>query len=261
MPEDLGALFGGVVVPEATPSPRTIRFATPPLGDGPSRAFTRDDAADDPPVARLFAVSAEVTNVLVGPTFVAVTVARPDAWESLLASLLEAVTTGFAGEVTGPQARGAASTAGPGPGGPVVDHEPRRLETAWRELGTATGSDDHDARVVAATRADEAERRQVAAVLLADLAADVAAEHWARLVEDPSRSVRRATVDTVGDARREELRPLLETALGDADPWIRWRALRGIGQLGADASHGAVARLAEDPDFRVRLEAARTIAG
>ena len=89
----------------------------------------------------------------------------------------------------------------------------------------------------------------------------VAATLWARLVEDPSRSVRRATVDTVGDARREELRPLLETALGDADPWIRWRALRGIAQLGADASRGAVAGLAADPDFRVRLEAARTIAG
>jgi len=261
MPEDLGALFGGVVVPEATPSPRTIRFATPPLGDGPSRAFTRDDAGDDPPVARLFAVSAEVTNVLVGPTFVAVTIARPDAWESLLAPLLDAVTDGFAGAATPTSTSGAPAPAGPGPGSPVADHEPRRLETAWRELGAATGSDDHDARVVAATRADEPERRQVAAVLLADVDAAVAATLWARLVEDPSRSVRRATVDTVGDARREELRPLLETALGDADPWIRWRALRGIAQLGADASRGAVAGLAADPDFRVRLEAARTIAG
>ena len=73
--------------------------------------------------------------------------------------------------------------------------------------------------------------------------------------------MRRATVDTIGDAQREELRPLLETALDDADAWIRWRALRGIAQLGADASRTAVQALASDPDFRVRLEAARMVDG
>ena len=97
-------------------------------------------------------------------------------------------------------------------------------------------------------------------MLLADVDPRVARGHWARLVVDPSRSVRRAAVDTMGDATREELRPLLETALGDADPWTRWRAVRGIAQLGAGASRAAVADLATDPDFRVRLEAARVIA-
>ena len=33
-----------------TPSPRTIRFATPALGDGPSRAYTREDGDADPRV-------------------------------------------------------------------------------------------------------------------------------------------------------------------------------------------------------------------
>ena len=42
---DLGQMFDGVVVPEATPSPRTIRFATPPLGAGPGRAYDSAAAA------------------------------------------------------------------------------------------------------------------------------------------------------------------------------------------------------------------------
>src|SRR5206468_9791861 len=37
---DLGETFDGAVVPEATPSPRTIRFATPPLHDGVARNYT-----------------------------------------------------------------------------------------------------------------------------------------------------------------------------------------------------------------------------
>ena len=36
---ELGPLFEGVVVPEATPSPRTIRFATPPIHAGPGRVY------------------------------------------------------------------------------------------------------------------------------------------------------------------------------------------------------------------------------
>ncbi len=260
MGEDLGALFGGVVVPEATPSPRTIRFATPPLGDGPSRAFTRDDVGDAP-ARPVFDVSVDVTNVLVGPDFVAVTVARADQWEHLLAPLLGAVTDAFADTgaptpVVDPSVRPA-----PGPGGPVPDHAPRRLERAWSEVGAVRGGGDRAARIVAATRDAVAERRQVAAVLLADVDPEVAAVHWARLLTDASRSVRRATVDTIGDAQREDLRPLLETALDDADAWTRWRALRGIAQLGPDASRTAVQVLASDPDFRVRLEAARMVDG
>src|SRR5437868_334384 len=33
----LGETFAGPVVPEATPNPRTIRFVTPPIHDGPSQ--------------------------------------------------------------------------------------------------------------------------------------------------------------------------------------------------------------------------------
>ena len=78
---DLGLMFDGAVVPEATPSPRTIRFATPPLQPGPSRAYDSATAAADPRVARIFHAFDAVTNVLVGPDFVAVTISRPDRWE------------------------------------------------------------------------------------------------------------------------------------------------------------------------------------
>jgi HEAT repeat protein len=71
--------------------------------------------------------------------------------------------------------------------------------------------------------------------------------------------VRRSVVDVVVDAGREALRPLLEQALDDSDAWVRWKALRGIAALGADPSRRAVEAHAADPDFRVRLEAARML--
>jgi HEAT repeat protein len=76
------------------------------------------------------------------------------------------------------------------------------------------------------------------------------------LLADPSRTVRRATVDAMVDADRPMLRPLLERALGDPDAWTRWKALRGGVGLGIEPSREVVAPLATDPDFRVRLEAA-----
>ncbi|MEP6624474.1 MAG: HEAT repeat domain-containing protein [Acidimicrobiia bacterium] len=258
---DLGPLFGGVVVPEATPSPRTIRFATPPLGDGPSRSF--DAAAADPQVAPLFAVSDEVTNVLVGPTFVAVTILHADQWEQLLGPLLHAVTESFTGseEPTALDAQAPAVLTLDVGGAPVDGAEPRRLERAWTELG-AIRTDDGEGldRLVAASHDNEPARRQVAAVLLGDAAPEAAVRHWTRLLDDPSRSVRRAVVDTMGDAERAELRPLIEHALTDTDAWIRWRALHAIAALGVAPSRTAVEALAADPDFRVRLEAARALA-
>ena len=92
---DLAELFDGPVVPEATPSPRTIRFATPPLGEGPSRAFDATNSADDPRVAGIFAASDEVTGVLVGPNFVAVTILHADGGSSCSRWMLAAVTDAF----------------------------------------------------------------------------------------------------------------------------------------------------------------------
>jgi hypothetical protein len=263
----IAASFDGAVVPEATPSPRTIRFATPPLGRGPSRVYESvAAAAADPRVARLFGDGDDVTSVLVGPDFVAVSIARPDRWESLLAPMLTAVTEEFAaGDL-----EAAVDEAPPGPPPPMTisfatgsttEPVPRsHLDRAWGELGTLRADrPEHLDRVLAAARDGEPARRQVAATLLGDAPGPVAARAWAALLDDPSRAVRRSALDAMVDARREELRPLLERALGDTDGWARWKALRGIADLGAHRSRAAVEACGDDPDFRVRLEAARAL--
>jgi len=89
---------------------------------------------------------------------------------------------------------------------------------------------------------------------------EAAIRAWDRLLDDPSRAVRRSTVDAIAGVARQELRPLLERALEDDDAWTRWKALRGIGDLGTGPSRAAVRTRASDPDFRVRLEAARVAA-
>jgi hypothetical protein len=263
--DELEEMFDGVVVPEATPSPRAVRFTTPPLHTGPSRAYetAAAAAAADPRVARLFGDFAEVTNVLVGPNFVAVTISHPDRWATLLTPMLRVVTEEFSGDEDGQRST---------PEAPVVvslqvgraepdTATPRRLERAWTELGMLRPDrGEHLDRVLAATRDAEPARRQVAATLLADAPPEAAIRAWDRLLDDPSRAVRRSTVDAIAGVARDELRPLLERALEDDDAWTRWKALRGIGDLGTGPSRAAVLARASDPDFRVRLEAARVAA-
>ena len=277
--DPLAGTFDGPVVPEATPNPRTIRFQVGPIHEGPSRWYeSAGAAADDPPVARLFAEVDQVTNVLVGPDFVAVGLRRAADWERVLHPVLTLVTEEFAPEDAvangepedggGRRAMGGPAGAGvvgadAGSGGPPPAAGTRRvsrLEQAWRELGSLRPAEAaHLALVVAAAESDEPARRQVAANLLREADARVAAGHWARLVADPVRSVRRSAVDAMVDVGRPELRRLLESALADADAWVRWKALRGLAELGAAPSRAAIAAHADDPDFRVRLEVAAAL--
>ena len=259
--------FEGPVVPEATPNPRTIRFGFGhPVNDGPSRWYESAAVADDDPrVARLFADFDRVANVLVGPDFVAVGLRRPGDWEELLAPVLAAVTEEFA-EDDGAEARPSGAAEGPpwlAGGAPAAPREGRRLtrlEQAWRDLGSLRPAQPDDlARVVAAASDADQARRQVAANLLREAEPAAARAEWARLVADPVRAVRRAAVDAMVDAGRDELRPLLESALADADAWVRWKALRGLAELGPAPSRTAIAAKADDPDFRVRLEAAAAL--
>ena len=259
------ATFDGPVVPEATPNPRSIRFVTPPIHDGPSRWYESAGAADDPRVAQVFAVSSEVANVLVGPDFVAVGLRRPDAWEQLLDPLLRVVTAEFAPTtpVTEPaRAEAVAANDASSDDRPPSLTRPRALDDAWRALSTLEldQPDDLEQLLAAASAADVA-TRQVAARVLIEADAPVAAAAWERLVDDRSRTVRRATVDAMVDAQRPELRALLERALDDSDAWTRWKALRGLVELGIEPSRDLVAPLTEDPDFRVRLESGRALRG
>jgi HEAT repeats/Scaffold protein Nfu/NifU N terminal len=257
---DLGETFDGAVVPEATPSPRTIRFATPQLHVGGARNYDSAEAgAADARVARIFGAFATVTNVLVGPGFVAVTIARPDGWEELLEPILRAVTREFVTD-TSPATRSTPDEPSPTRAAARENEprEPRRLERAWADLGALRADRPADLdRILAACDDPEPARRQVAAALLADGPPDAAAGAWTGLLGDSSRAVRRSAVDAIAGAEREELRPLLERALEDADAWIRWKALSGIGALGPEPSRAAIATVSDDPDFRVRLEASR----
>ena len=264
--DPLGATFDGPVVPEATPNPRTIRFGFGhPVHDGPSRWYESAAAADDDPrVARLFGDFDRVANVLVGPDFVAVRLRRPDDWEGLLAPVLAVVTEEF-GDPEDDGAPPAPTGAADGPAWLAGRPQPpqadgrrlTRLERAWQDLGALRPANSDDlVQVLAAASGDDPSRRQVAANLLGEADPAAARGEWARLVPDPVRAVRRAAVDAMVDAGRQELRSLLESALADADAWVRWKALRGLVELGPAASRVAIAAKADDPDFRVRLEAA-----
>ena len=131
------------------------------------------------------------------------------------------------------------------------------FERAWKDLGGLDPTRAEDlVRVRAAAGSDDLHERQVAARLFERATPEDGAAGWEKLLDDPSRIVRRAVVDAMVDAERESLRVLLERALADADAWVRWKALRGLVELGVGPSRTAVTALAEDADFRVRLEAA-----
>jgi HEAT repeat protein len=250
-------------VPEATPNPRTIRFITPPIHDGPSRWYASAVDADDPRVAQLFAASSQVANVLVGPTFVAIGLHRPDAWEELLDVVLRVVTNEFAPAAT-PEPEPPDAAVSPrvrtSDTSETAETRTTALDRAWRALRALRPEDPHDLeQILDASSATDGATRQIAARVLLDADAHVAEAAWRRLLDDPSRSVRRATVDAMVDASRPELRTLLERALQDIDAWTRWKALRGLVDLGIEPSRRVVAPLVEDPDFRVRLESARAL--
>ena len=180
--------------------------------------------------------------------------------------MLSAVTEEFA-DADGAEARPSGAAEGPPwlagggvSGAPAGDRRLTRLEQAWRDLGSLRPADPADLpRVLAAASDADQARRQVAANLLREAEPATARAEWARLVGDPVRAVRRAAVDAMVDAGRHELRPLLESALEDTDAWVRWKALRGLAELGPAPSRAAIAAKADDPDFRVRLEAAAAL--
>lgn len=264
-PFDLGRTFGSGVVPQPTPNPRTLRFATARRAMAVSESHQRDAGSDDERVAAIFAVADDVVDVLVGADFVAVSLVRPVRWPELLEPMIDVIASTFGGdtsevegageiEVAGVDVRGVATS---GAAAATKDRHRSRLDRAWDELGRLEANKPEDLEVIlAAARDPGSARRQVAAQLLSDAPEGVATSTWSELLVDPNRTVRRAAVDAVAGARRETLRPLLERATTDTDAWIRWKSLHGLVLLGVRPSLAAIERLQDDPDFRVRLEAA-----
>jgi hypothetical protein len=267
---DLGRTFGSGVVPQPTPNPRTLRFATARRAMAESESFQRATGLDDERVAAVFAVAEDVVDVLVGADFVAVSLARPGRWPALLEPMLDAVASAFGGDDSDVEAPDEADRPGVDVRGvtgsqavaTTKDRHRSRLDRAWDDLGGLDAQEpDELVLVLAAARDTDSARRQVAAQLLGAAPDEVAFSTWGELLVDPSRTVRRAAVDAIVGAERESLRPLLEQATTDTDGWIRWKSLHGLAVLGVGPSLAAIERLHDDPDFRVRLEAANARSG
>ncbi|MDH3540182.1 MAG: HEAT repeat domain-containing protein [Acidimicrobiia bacterium] len=240
-------VFSGPVQPEATPNPRHVRFV---IGGTPAPGiwFRRGDDLPDPRVAALLE-DADVTDVLVAGDFVAIGLRRASMWEDRLDDMVATVTAGFWS-----------------PDRVVADLDgPSRDELV---SGRATGAlhllnpDDPASRATlqeAAGSEDPRRRRMAIATLAQSTDGDFAMTTLTRAFSDPSRIVRRTVVDVAVDLEVEEVRGLLEAALGDADDWIRWKAVKGLSELGLATSVDAVTALADDPDFQVRFEVAAAL--
>ena len=197
------------------------------------------------------------------PTFVAIGLHRPDRWEALLDDVLRAVTDGFAAPTTTAQRVDAARRrfrhrrpARP----PRSGQRPRQRARARVE-----GARARSERTRPPISNESSRRRPPRAVpsvrspraSLGDADPDTAAAVWSRLLDDESRSVRRATVDAMVDAER---------TVTAAPARARTRRHRRVDTLEGPARTRRSGRraeprrrsspLADDPDFRVRLEAA-----
>ncbi len=243
--------FAGPVLPEPTPHPRKVKFN---LGGStaPGRWYRRDDDVDNEG-ARALLDEDDVTDVMVAGDFVTVGLARTSSWEDRLDEILERVTELFWKPGTAesePPVRTRDQLVGEG------------LRTVRpEELHLLDPNDPaHRVDLESALRHPEAEIRRVALATLAQ--ADDAA-FVARLLdgayEDDHRIVRRMAVDAAADLEDESMRPLFERALGDADQWTRWKAVRGLREIGIASSRAAVSALGEDPDFQVRFEVAAAL--
>jgi hypothetical protein len=245
-------VFSGPVVPEPTPHPRKVKFAT---GGEPRPGIwyrTEDGDPGVPRVRRLFR-EPDVTDVMVAGDFVTIGLERNASWEERLDDLLTLVVELFATEepVAAPvRTRDemlveAAHIA-----------EPRRAELHLLDPDRP----EHRSRLEAALASDDARTRRIAVAVLAE-SDDVETRSDAvrRGYADDSLIVRRAAIDAAADHGDEAARDLFETALSSGDAWIRWKAVRALGELGIGPSRDTVTALADDPDFQVRFEVARNL--
>ena len=240
-------VFSGPVQPEATPNPRHVRFV---IGGTPAPGvwFRRGDELTDNRVSGLLD-DPDITDVLVAGDFVAIGLRRAAMWKDRLDDLVERVTDLF----WSPE-RVVSALDGP-----------TRDELVSGQTAGALhllDPDDPTSRITleAALASDDARQRRMAVATLAQSGDEGFALATLRAgYADPSRIVRRTVVDVAVDLETEDARSLLEQALADEDDWIRWKAVKGISELGLSTSAAAVGALADDPDFQVRFEVAATL--
>ncbi len=244
--------FAGPVVPEPTPHPRKVRFVT---GGEPApgvwyRRGDPDPAAD----ARVVALfeDGDISDVMVAGDFVTIGLAAGASWEDRLDTVLERVATLFpaAERFTAGMTRDEMI----GEGGRSQSEHPAELHLLDPDRP------DHRARLLAAQADPAPAVRRVAVAVLAESASrDVRRQAVEAGWSDRSAVVRRTAVDAAAGTGDAGLRPFFEEALTVADAWVRWKAVRALGELGLEASRDAVAALRADPDFQVRFEVERVL--
>jgi hypothetical protein len=246
-------VFAGPITPEPTPHPRKVKFTLG--GDpGPGTWHRRTDGdPQDPRVARLFA-EPDITDVMVAGDFITIGLERSSSWETRLDPLLALVGSLFGGDgaiVASPRSREDLLVEA---GRVHLDVRPSALH-----LLDPDAPADRD-RLIEALRSDDARLRRIAVAILAE-SSDVAVRHDAveQGFADESPMVRRAAIDAAADTQDEAQRELFERALASQDAWVRWKAVRSLGELGVGRSRDAVALLEHDPDFQVRFEVARAL--
>jgi len=249
--------FAGPVVPEATPHPRKVKFN---LGGAPSPGIWyrrgEPDAGSDERVARLL-TEPDVTDIMVAGDFITVGLAATSSWEIRLEPILEIVTELFyvagAAHIAPQRTREELLQEA---GHLVVTHRPEELHL----LDPDAPADI--AILQAALRNTDPRIRRVAVAILAEAGdATRALETTTHAYEDESLLVRRTAIDAAADTEDPSARGLLERALSSADPWIRWKAVHALGDIGLGTSRELVAALETDEDFQVRLEVADVLRG
>ncbi len=247
-------VFDGPVVPEATPHPRKVKFVvggTP----APGRWYLRHDAdsREDPRVERLFA-EPDVTDVMVAGDFVTIGIGSRSSWERRLEPILALVTELFGGEAGSMPAPARTRDELLEEAGRSAGERPEELHLLDPDL-----AGDRERLLGALESVDPKVRRVAVAILLESSDQSVRSAAVERGMIDSSRIVRRTTVDAAADSGHEVFRPVFEGALADDDPWIRWKAVRSLGELGIASSSALIEEATQDGDFQVRFEAARVL--
>lgn len=242
-------VFSGPVIPETTPHPRKVKFR---VGGEPAPGVwhRRGQPVEDERVVSLF-VEDDVTDVMVAGDFVTVGLAGRSSWEDRLDAILALVTDLFwDGKTTKPPERTRDE----------LMEEAGRLgvdEVRAEDLHLMDPDrSEHRALLVAALGATDARRRRAAVATLA-LSGDTDVARAAIITgyREDSKIVRRTAIDAAGDLEDEAYRPLFAEAVFDADPWIRWRAVRAISDIGVGSSEEQIILATADEDFQVRMEA------
>ena len=229
----LGDTFEATMVLEAGTTANEARFVTGP-GTGGFGTFTRESLGNDARVATLFAQFAPLTKVQLGNGTLSVTIDDEAQWPAVLLALFDAVQSAFV------------------PSRPAPPD--RQLERARAELGTLQASDARDfAKLIDATTSPDAAFRRVAVARLGGGDPTAAQRAWSSAFEDTSRVVRRAAIRAIAGDARPEVRHLLERAVDDKDPCLRYYGVRGLAAIGSGPSASIVDRHRRDPDLRVRI--------